>query len=272
MKRAFILLLSLCCATFLLTACAQKPTADSVVQQTVAAMGGIAKLQAIQDQVSTWDFTMHVMPPGPAEPGAEMQGEGHEAVHEGGLSMPMKITYKRPNKIRMDFLEADGSVSMSSCYDGQIGWQTQMGQRIDMNEAQLQETEVMATTWIDGFLDYKDKGFTMELLPDETMDGQTYNVLQSTDKYGNVQKFYVNADTHLFERQVGEMTNFMGQREPMSMTFKNYETIDGYAISRDVAQFNQDGEMLWEATLSDIKFNTGVSDDAFMAESMTMKD
>ncbi|MCZ6821043.1 MAG: hypothetical protein O7G31_16365, partial [Calditrichaeota bacterium] len=215
----------------------------------------------------TWDFTMHVMPPGPAEAGGEMAGQGQE----GGMTMPMKITYKRENKLRMDFMEPDGAISMSSCYDGENGWHLQMGQRIDMNQAQLQETEVMTTTWLDGFLDYKDKGFVLELLPDETMDGQNYFVLHSTDKYANVQKFYVNASTHLIERQVGDMTNFVGEMEAMYMTFKDYETIDGYAMARHVAQFKQDGQMLWEATLKDVAFNTGVEDEVFMAEAMTMK-
>lgn len=267
MKKALILTLCVSCASFLLTACAQQPSVDNVVHQTVAAMGGIAQLQAIQDQVSTWDFTMHVMPPGPAEAGGEMAGQGQE----GGMTMPMKITYKRENKLRMDFMEPDGAISMSSCYDGENGWHLQMGQRIDMNQAQLQETEVMTTTWLDGFLDYKDKGFVLELLPDETMDEQNYFVLQSTDKYANVQKFYVNASTHLIERQVGDMTNFVGEMEAMYMTFKDYETIDGYAMARHVAQFKQDGQMLWEATLQDVAFNTGVEDEVFMAEAMTMK-
>ena len=102
------------------------------------------------------------------------------------------------------------------------------------------------------------------------MDEQNYQVLQSTDEFGNVSKHYVNAATSYVERQAGEMVNFMGEKEPMYMTFKDYKMVDGMLTCQHVAQYQEDGTLLWEATLKEMSHNTGVSADMF-SEEMTMK-
>ncbi len=260
-----IALFLLCSSVILLLmACGKEATVDELVTMIADASGGAETLQSIQDQVSTWDFNMKMMPPGAKEGEEEMTGEMPE-------TMPMKITFKRPNKIRFDVFGPEGTPVHTSCFDGSTGWESQMGYVQDMNEAQIQEHESMASTWVDGFLNYKDKGFTLEKLPTEIVEDQKYIVLQSTDKYGNAQKYYINPQTHLIERQSGEMVNMKGEREPMTMTFKDYQTIDGVAVPGGVAMYNSEGEMIWEATLKECKHNTGVEDAVFMRPEITAK-
>ncbi len=256
MKKLLFLLL---CLIVGLMSCQQQTTADDVVNMMTEASGGAAKLAETMDQISNWEMTMHIMPPGMPE------------GMEGPMTMPMTITAKRPNKIRFDTYGPDGNVSGSSSFDGAMGWSMQMGQKMDMPEKQLQETETLASTWFDGFVNHYDKGFTLELLADEMLDEQNYMVLQVTDKHGSVQKHYINSESHYLERQTGEMANMAGESEQMSMTFKDYKMVDGVAMCHHVAQFNADDEMIWEATLKDVKHNTGVEDAAFMSEPMSMK-
>ena len=256
MKKLFFLLV---CLTIGLMSCQQQTTADDVVNMLTEASGGAAKLAETMDQVSSWEMTMHIMPP-------EMP-EGMV----GPMTMPMTITAKRPNKIRFDTHGPDGNVSGSSCFDGTMGWSMQMGQKKDMPEAQLQETETMAATWLDGFVNHQDKGLTLELLADEMVDEQNYIVLQVTDKHGSAQKYYINPESHYIERQAGEMANMAGEKEQMTMTFKDYKMVDGIAFCHHVAQHNAEGEMIWEATLKEVKHNTGVEDAVFMSEPMSMK-
>ncbi len=257
MKKLIALLL--CSGVGFLMSCQQQTTADDVVNMVTEASGGAAKLAEIMDQVSSWEMTMHIMPP-------EMP-EGME----GPMTMPMTITAKRPNKIRFDTHGPDGNVSGSSCFDGTMGWSMQMGQKMDMPEAQLQETETMAATWLDRFVNHQDKGLTLELLADEMVDEKNYMVLQVTDKHGSAQKYYINPESHYIERQAGEMSNMAGGKEQMTMTFKDYKMVDGVAMCHHVAQHNAEGEMIWEATLKELKNNTGVEDATFMAEPMSMK-
>lgn len=279
MKQVLVVVLGL--GMGLLFSCGKQATVDDVVQMITQASGGAETLQSINDQVSTWDFTMHMMPPMPESAMAE-GGEEHpmeqSAEHPGeemgemtGHPMPMTITYKRPNKIRFDTMGPDGSVVWSSCYDGEKGWEMQMGHQKEFSEAQLQETETMAATWMDGFLNYQEKGLTLALLPNEIVDGKKYMVLQSTDKHGNIQKYYIDEATHLIERQAGEMVSMEGNKEPMYMTFKDYKMVDGVNMAQHVAQYTDSGEMIWEATLKEVKHNTGVDDAVFAMQPMTAK-
>ncbi|HEX9653788.1 MAG TPA: hypothetical protein VGA99_08755 [bacterium] len=280
MKTVLVVLLGL--SIGLVFSCGKQATVDDVVNMIAQASGGAEKLQSITDQVSTWDFTMHIMPPMPEQPMAEGQETGameqsaEQAGEEmsgemAGQPMPMVITYKRPNKIRMDFNAPDGTTQMSSCYDGTKGWETMMGQQRDFSEAQSQEYETMGATWIDGFVDYQQKGLTLALLPNELADGTKYIVLQSTDKHGNTQKYYINETTHVIEKQLGEMMNMEGQKEATTMTFKDYKIVDGVNMAHHVASFNSNGELVWEAALKEVKHNTSVDDAMFMAQPMTAK-
>jgi outer membrane lipoprotein-sorting protein len=254
MKKLIALLL--CCGVVFLTSCRQQTPADDVVNMMTEASGGAEALAALTDQVITWDFTMYVMPPSTPED------------IEGPMTLPMTMTSKRPNKIRMDFYGPDGSIVHSECYDGTTGWNMDMGQRTDMSEAELQQIESMAVTFLDGYLNYQDKGFSLELLADEVVDEQNYMVLQVTDKYDNVQKCYINPETHFIERQSGNIANLAGEWEPMVITSKDYKMVDGIAFPHHVVWHDATGEMIWEMTFKEVKHNTGVDDAVFMAEAI----
>ncbi|MFQ5674392.1 MAG: outer membrane lipoprotein carrier protein LolA [bacterium] len=249
----------LCFAVAFLISCQKQTTVDDVVAMVTEAQGGAQKLAEITDQVSTWEFTMHQLPPGVPE------------GFEGPMTSPMTITAKKPNKLRFDTYGPDGSVVASQCFDGTTGWNMQGGERTDMGEEETKEYAIMASTWIDGFVNYADKGLTLELLPDEVVDGQTYMVLQSSTEGGHPQKYYINPETHLIERQAGEMRDMSGEIKPMVMTFKDYKMVDGVAMTYDVALLNEDGSLIWEAKLKEAKFNTGVEDAAFMPGELSAK-
>lgn len=261
--------LTVCSLLGLLMACAQQtPTVDEVVNKMTDAMGGADKLAATTDRVETWEFTMLQMPPEMGG-GAEMaKKEGEEAT---GMTMPMIITCKRPNKLRFDFKGPDGSVYMSSWYDGTTAHSMRMGQTVELSEAELQEWESMAATWMDGYHNYQEKGFALELLPNEKVDGQEYLVLQGTDRHGNVTKNYINPATYHLERTSGLMMNMAAEKEQMTMTLADYKAVDGIALAHYVAQYNSNGDMVWEAKLQKADLNAGVEDSIFMGEAVAEK-
>ena len=250
MKKLMPLLLF--CTVTVFTSCQQQTTVDDGVNMMTEASGGAEALAALTDQVSTWEMTMYVMPPGVPE------------GVEGPMTLPTTMTAKRPNKMRMDVYGPEGSIVHSNCYDGTTGWNMNMGQRTDMTEAQLQENESMAKTLFDGYLNYQDKGFTLELLADEVVDEQNYMVLQVTDKHNNVQKCYINPETYFQERMSGNMAFFTGEWVPMVMTFKDYKMVDGIAFPHHTVWRYATGEMFAEFFLKEVKHNTGVSSLKFM--------
>lgn len=231
-----------------LFSCAQKPAVESIIDKMVAAQGGAAALQAINDQVSVWD-SKSVVPAGDS-----MMTVASEMV----------ITFKRPNKIKFESKMPDGRIMYASVFDGTNGWVSIAGQVREMVETELQENEILALTWIDGWLDFANRGFEVELLADSTIDGKTYHVLQTTDKYGVTTIAFINPATYFIERTVSEGTNAQTlEREPYSMTFDEYEKFDNFMMSKKVASYGPTGELIFEVTLKEVRNNTGVPDEAF---------
>lgn len=235
----------------LLLSCAQQPkepTVDDLVNQMVAAMGGAEKLAAIQDQVSTWDSKNNV-PMG-------------DSVTT--MTSELVITYKRPNKIKFESLGPDGSVMYESVYDGAAGWMSMMGQTREMVESELHENATLASTWIDGWHNYKANGLTLALMPDTTMDGKTYHVVQATDKYGIVSTNYCDPQSHMVTRSESVGTDPMTmEASPFTMTFTGYTDHNGFMMPKVVTAYDADGTMTWQSTLKTVENNTGVADDEF---------
>ncbi|NIR51706.1 hypothetical protein GWO43_24330 [candidate division KSB1 bacterium] len=252
----------------------QEPTADDVVAMMTEAMGGADTLASINDRVETWQFTMYQMPPS-MEGGEEMSGmEGEmaegEMMGEGGMTMEMIVKCKRPNKLRFDFPSPMGTIS--TWYNGTNGWTNKGGQVKELTEPELQQWEDMAATWMDGYRNYEEKGYTMELLGKEMVEDEECFVLQTTDMNGHVLKNYVSTKTHHLIRSSGEMLNMELEKEPMYMTLEDYKAVDGITLAHDVAQYEENGDMVWEAKLEKVEINAGVEDSIFQGpKSMTAK-
>jgi outer membrane lipoprotein-sorting protein len=245
-------------ASLVFAACAKKTTVDDVVNQMVQAYGGAEKLAAIQDQVSTWDSKM-VTP------------QGDSIMTMSGETI---ITYKRPNKIKFQVNGPDGATIMASGFDGDNGWYMMMGQVRDMSPAEIQENTTLAETWIDQLYDYSQKGMKLALLADTTIDGKSHHVIQATDRFNNMYKYYCNAQTGLVERTAGEGTEPMsGQKKAYEMTFADFAAHDGFMTPKVVISYNAAGVMEFESTLKELNNNTGVADEVFdkPAASMTME-
>jgi outer membrane lipoprotein-sorting protein len=234
-------------------ACAKKTTVDDVVNKLVQSHGGAEKLAAIQDQVSTWDSKM-VVPQGDSL--MTLNGE-------------MVITYKRPDKIKFETKSPDGATIMASAVDGNTGWMMMMGQMRDMSPAEFQESVSMAETWIDQFHNYSQKGIKLALLADTTIEGKAYHVIQATDRFNLVSKNFCNPQTGLTERMEGEGTDPMsGEKQAYTMTFADFTAYDGFMMPKKVTSYGADGNMMFEATLKDLKNNAGLADDAFAKPAM----
>ena len=244
----------------LLLSCGQQPkepTVDDLVSKMVATLGGPEKLAAIQDQVSTWDSQNNVP-------------MGDSLVT---MTSELVITYKRPNKIKFESFGPDGSVMYESVYDGTAGWMSMMGQSREMVESELQENATLATTWIDGWHNYKANGLTLALLPDTTLDGKTYHVVQSTDKHGNVSTNYCDPQTHMVARMESVGTDPMTmQPSPFVMTFSNYADHNGFMMPSVVASYGPDGTLMWQSTLKTVENNAGVTDDDFAMDTETAEE
>ncbi|MBK6978770.1 MAG: hypothetical protein IPH28_18145 [Cytophagaceae bacterium] len=111
-------------------------------------------------------------------------------------------------------------------------------------------------------MEYEKLGFTLALLPQETIDGKTYDVVEIKDADGKVSKDYFNTATGLKDRTSMSRTSPRGTIEIVAI-FEDYKAFKGSDILLPVVrkQKTQMGEISSE--LQSVKFNKGLKPKEF---------
>jgi hypothetical protein len=180
------------------------PSVDQLIARSVEARGGMEKMKAVQSIRMTGKMTM---------------GQGMEA--------PLMFERKRPKLMRMEFT-VQGMTGIRA-YDGKTGWQLMpFGGKKDpepMSVEDLQEADEEAD--IDGpLVDYKAKGYTVELIDKEKVEGSDAYKIKVNMKNGSVSYIYLDADTMLEIKNEGKRT-IRGSEIEFESTFGDYKEVGG---------------------------------------------
>lgn len=180
------------------------PSVDELIAKNIEARGGMEKMKAVQTIRMTGKMTM---------------GQGMEA--------PMMMEMKRPKAMRMEFT-FQGMTGIQA-YDGKAGWQVMpFGGKKDpepMSAEDLQEADENAD--IDGpLVDYKSKGYTVELVDKEKVEGSDAWKLKVDMKNGTVRYVYLDADTMLEIKNEGKRM-IRGSEVEFESTIGDYKEVGG---------------------------------------------
>jgi len=183
------------------------PSVDELIAKNIEARGGMEKMKAVQSIRMTGKMTM---------------GQGMEA--------PMMLEMKRPKAMRMEFT-FQGMTGIQA-YDGKAGWQVMpFGGKKDpepMTAEDLQEADENAD--IDGpLVDYKSKGYTVELVDKEKVEGSDAWKLKVDMKKGTVRYVYLDADTMLEIKNEGKRT-IRGSEVEFESTIGDYKEVGGLML------------------------------------------
>lgn len=215
-------------------------TADEIVARNLEAKGGAAKLKAIQSIRMT---------------GKMLVGPGIEA--------PIVLELKRPRAMRMD-ISIQG-MTITQAYDGKMGWMLNpMSGRTDPepmpNEA-MKLVEEQAD--MDGpFVDYKDKGNTIELLGKEKVEGADCYKLKVTLKSGDTRVYYIDAEHYLEVKQESK-TNVRGTDVESDTIVGDWKEVDGLMFPFSIDSGQPGGQMRQKMTVEKIEVNPTIDDARF---------
>jgi hypothetical protein len=165
---------------------AQAPgmTAKEVAAKNVEAMGGAAQFQAVQSIKVTGKLRF---------PDGKVWG--------------FTVRHMGSNQMRID-LDVSGQ-AITQAFDGTTGWQVSPGtapQALDGDE--LKSLIDQAANAVGSpLVDYEARGNTVELLPEDAVDGKPCYVLKVTLKTGNTMTMYFDKKTFLEVREVLPRTN-----------------------------------------------------------------
>ncbi len=210
----------------------QKAAAGELLKQMIEAHGGEAFLQQ-RSQIS----------------------RGTGTVQMPGAPQPMALeTYLRyqafPDRFRAEIKLAFGP--MLQVFDGESGWVTMMGQTRDQS-AQFKE---QLHYGVDA-LRYLDSGYELRPSPDEELDGRPVKVVEAEGPEGRVNRYFVDAETHLVAKVAYEV-----EARQIEQVVGDYKVIEGIPVAHHTA-ISVNGAPYLDLQLSEVEINSEIDEALF---------
>ncbi len=187
-------------------------TADEIINNYIENIGGKEKLEKLK--------------------GVQMIGN----MKMQGMEIPFEQLSTKDGK-QLVSIELQGNKMVWSAFDGEVSWQrnqmTMEAEKSDNEATQNLKNEL--AQFPDPFLNYKEKGYTVELIGKETIDGaETFKikltkkpVLVNGESLPNITHYYF--DTENFVPIVVESTVNQGpmKGQTIKSTLSDYQEVDG---------------------------------------------
>ena len=224
---------------FALTTSGFGQTIDEVIDNHVKAIGGLDKLLAIKSVKFTGKFS------------------------GGGFEVPVTYQIKRPNMVRMD-ITFQGN-SQIRAYDGTTGWQVNpwSGKTDPEKMPAEDEKQMREQTDIEGpLVNYKVKGYTVELMGKEDMEGSEVYKVKLTDKDGEVTYYFLDTQSYLILKETKKRK--AKEKEINSETlYGNYQQVEGVTFPMSI-EFREVGQQQGQSGIMEkVELNVEIDDSIF---------
>ena len=111
-------------------------------------------------------------------------------------------------------------------------------------------------------LDYKEKGHKVELVGKETDEGHDVYHLRVTRKGGEVQHYFLDADTGIERKITSTLKGPSGETATATIEFGDFRDVDGLKAPFSIKNI-LDGRLISRVTVSKVEFNVPVEDSLF---------
>lgn len=213
-------------------------TLEEILAKNLEARGGKAKLEAIKTYTVDGTMTM-----------------------AQGMDLSFTQAMKRPMKYRMDM--SFQGMSVVTAFDGTTAWSKNPMAGNKPEKAPESEVKRMAEQAdLDGVLiNSKEKGYKLELVGTEDIDGSTAYKIKVTDKDNEVSHMFIDATTWL-EIMWSKNISMMGQEADVEIMMSNYQDVGGVQMPM-LMEIRSEGQTVMSMTYSNPKVNVPLSDDRF---------
>ena len=214
--------------------------AMAVVEKLIEAMGGRKLLESIKDTTIS----------------------GTAEVVQFGITVPITIYQKEPDKMRMDITIAEANMTIIQAYDGQKGWYTnpQSGATEEMPDFMTKEMARQAAD-TQALLNPQKTGVTYVLKPKAALEGKDYIVLEQTQADGHKATLYLDPGTYLPYKAETRTIDQNGAEVDAETYSTNYQKVGGTTVAYSIRVLHN-GSEAQRITLTEIAYNKNL-DDAF---------
>lgn len=214
------------CISSVLSIQAQDLTVDEIINTYLENTGGIDNWKSLQ--------------------GIRMEAK----VNQGGMEIPIEIVSLKSGK-QYSKINFQGNDIYQGVFDGEVLWSTNF-QTMSAEKADAEGTANMkldANDFPDSFIDYKEKGYTAELLGEENIEGtDTYKVKLVKEpktidgkEVEDVTYYYFDKEYMVLVAQDTEVKSGPMAGKIQRITQGEYEEIDGFYFPKAMTQGIKDG-------------------------------
>jgi hypothetical protein len=221
-------------------AAATSKDAMAVVDKMIAALGGRRALESIKD--ATMSGTMEIV--------------------QFGVTAPMTVYMKEPNKVRADITIAEANMTIIQAFDGQKGWYTnpQSGATEEMPDFMARQFSRQAGA-NEALLSPQKNGVAYALKPKAAIEGKDYIVLERTLADGHKTTFFLDPGTYLPYKTAERALDQSGAEVDTETFPANYQKV-GATVVPYAIRIVQNGADAQRMTITAVTYNTNL-DDAF---------
>jgi outer membrane lipoprotein-sorting protein len=187
-------------------------TADELIAKHLETAGGLEKIKSIQSTKSTGKVLIF------------------------GMELPFTMMQKRPERMRIES-EIQGATIVQA-YDGQHGWSINpmTGTTEPQPMSGMEEMAFGFQADMDGpLVDYAEKGYTVELLPDDEVEGTPAHVLRVDTGQGAVFELYFDPDSYLLLKQSAHL-KLEEQEITSDQYLSDYKEVEGMYVPFAIEQ------------------------------------
>ena len=225
----------------------QAQTADEIINNYFENTGGVDAWRAVE--------------------GMRMKAK----VNQGGMEIPLEIVRLKDGR-QMTSITFQGLELKQGVFDGEVLWGTNMmTQKAEKSDAEA--TEMMKkemNDFPDPFLDYQDKGYTVELMGKEDFNGtETFKiklvkepVTVDGEEVQNVSYYFFETENFVPIAIHSEIKQGQAKGMMSEITFSDYQEVEGLYMPFTMSQ-GVKGQGGQPVTMDSIELNPEVSDSDF---------
>jgi len=182
----------------------------------------------------------------------------------GPQEVPATITWKRPDKVRMEFT-LQGMTGIQA-YDGATAWMVMpfLGKNDpeEMTGDDLKDIIEQADLIEGPLYNWKEKGHTVEFLGEDTIEGTPAWKLKLTRKNGDESTIWLDKDAYIEIKSEGKRKRGDQEME-LETTFGDYKEVDGLLFPFSIESKPKGAPQGATITVESIELNPTLDDGSF---------
>ena len=192
-------------------------------------------------------------------------------LNQGGMEIPLEIYQLKGGK-QMVVINFQGKEIKQDVFDGEIFWSHNfMTQKAEKKDAETTANfKLNNNDFPDSFIDYKQKGYTVELLGKEDIEGtETFKIKLTKEpitvdgkQEDDVSFYFFDTENFVPIAMQSEIKSGPGKGMISEVTFSDYQEVDGLYFPFSMTQ-GVKGQPGAPITISTIEINPTVDDAAF---------